>query len=659
MAKRKKLDLPITQIHLDFHTPAEVPDVGADFDADRFADPFDRAGVGLVTVFGKCHHGWSYYPTKAGKVHPSLGFDLLGGQIEALKARGIRVPVYLSVGWDEALVAERPGLMAVDREGRPWTGPLKAGWRLVCLNRPDYLDYVAAQAEEVLDAYPADGIFYDILMQPWPACFCPACLRRMADEGVDPADDAQAAAWQRKVIAEACARLAKPLKGRRSDLSVFFNSCFGLEARDLAAYDSHVDVESLPTGGWGYIHFPIVGRFARTLGKTVVGMTARFHHHWGDFGGLKPQAALEQECFHALMLGCRVNIGDHLPPRGLPEPAVYERIGRVLRQVRDREPWCTGAEPIAPIAVLAAEARTESTRTIPPGVAGAARMLMETHHLFDVIDVEADFGRYDVLVLPDRVRLDAPLARKVGAFLKGGGRVLATAWSALADREDHFVLDDWPVTYAGEARHSQPYWLFGKELADGIPDMPHAIYVPGPEVRAKPGSKVLARMGDPYFSRTWEHFYGHGEAALARRTKRPAVAVTQAVAYAQAPLFAAYAETGYTVYRQAVANLLDRLLPERPLRVEMPTTGRATLLRQGPRLVVHLMHYVPERRTDRLDLIEDRLPLYDVPVSVALGRRARRVYLAPQERDLAYEVDDERVAFSVPVVDGHQMIVVE
>src|SRR5260221_12957698 len=89
------------QIHLDFHTSPHIPDVGTDFNADTFGETLTEARVNWVTLFGKCHHGMSYYPTNAGVMHPSLKFDLLGAQIEACKKRAIAMPLYSSARADQ------------------------------------------------------------------------------------------------------------------------------------------------------------------------------------------------------------------------------------------------------------------------------------------------------------------------------------------------------------------------------------------------------------------------------------------------------------------------------------------------------------------------------------------------------------------------------
>src|ERR671934_83908 len=110
--------LRMRQVHLDFHTAPSIPDVGTDFDAREFARIVQAAHVDSMTVFAKCHHGMSYYPTQVGVMHPALSFDLLGAQIEALHGIGVRAPIYISVGWDEHMADEHPEWRQVDCEGR-------------------------------------------------------------------------------------------------------------------------------------------------------------------------------------------------------------------------------------------------------------------------------------------------------------------------------------------------------------------------------------------------------------------------------------------------------------------------------------------------------------------------------------------------------------
>ena len=100
---------------------------------------------------------------------------------------------------------------------------------------------------------------------------------------------------------------------------------------------THAEVESLPSGPWGYHHFPRVARALAHWGKPWLGMTGRFQRSWGDFGGIKPLAALEYECFRTQALGGANSVGDQLPPRGTLDADAYDLIGRVYEQCEEAE----------------------------------------------------------------------------------------------------------------------------------------------------------------------------------------------------------------------------------------------------------------------------------------------------------------------------------
>ena len=95
---------------------------------------------------------------------------------------------------------------------------------------------------------------------------------------------------------------------------------------------THFELESLPSGGWGYLHFPLTMRYARTLGLDCLGKTGKFHTSWGDFHSFKNAEALQYECFRMLALGAKCSIGDQLHPVGKIDPHVYDLVGSVYRR---------------------------------------------------------------------------------------------------------------------------------------------------------------------------------------------------------------------------------------------------------------------------------------------------------------------------------------
>jgi hypothetical protein len=122
-----------------------------------------------------------------------------------------------------------------------------------------------------------------------------------------------------------------------------------------------------------------------------------------------------------------------------------------------------------------------------------------------------------------------------------------------------------------------------------------------------------------------------------------------------------YQRHGVRAYRQMVLNALGRLLPSPLVVTDAPTTARVTVNRQPghDRRVVHLLHYIPERRATHIDTIEDVIPLFNVSLGLRAEKRPSRVTLDPSGRELpcAFEASYARV--TVPAVRGHQMVVFE
>ena len=183
--------LRFRQIHLDFHTSPHIDGVGADFDKRAWQETLRRGHVNSITCFSKCHHGWSYHPTRVGRRHPHLAFDLLRAQFDACKEIDVNVPVYLSAGVDNVASHEHPEWREVSADGQ-YTGWARrvtdAGFHKMCFHTP-YLDYLCEQIREAARLFPgADGLFLDIISQN--ECCCRWCLAVMAREGLDATKEA-------------------------------------------------------------------------------------------------------------------------------------------------------------------------------------------------------------------------------------------------------------------------------------------------------------------------------------------------------------------------------------------------------------------------------------------------------------------------------------
>jgi hypothetical protein len=287
------------------------------------------------------------------------------------------------------------------------------------------------------------------------------------------------------------------------------------------------------------------------------------------------------------------------------------------------------------------------------------KVLTQKHYQFDVVGPQSDLSPYRVLILPDDVRCNAALAKKVDAFVEAGGRLLTTGKSGQSPDGESLTLGCLPVSLVGESPHSPDYVVLQGDWAEGLPEMPLVTYERGLEVKADTGSDVLARVADPYFDRTWEHFCSHFHTPVEQVTDRPAIVCSERVACFCHPLFTSYHRHGYLMYREMLTRCLDRLLGRRLVESDLPSSARVTLMAQGERQVLHILHYIPEARTSRFQIVEDVIPLYDRRFSIALSHEPKKVYLAPQESALPFIFSNGRVEFTVPEIRGHQMVVFE
>jgi hypothetical protein len=662
-----RINLPFRQVHLDFHTSPHIPEVGVDFDPEEFIRTLQSAHVNSVTVFAKCHHGYSYYPTKVGTPHPHLKRDLLGEMIEAGHKAGIRVPIYTTVVWDELAWAEHPEWRQLLPDGRvagPAGTPLKPGWKNLCMNTT-YADYVIEQIEEVMHLYEVDGWFIDIVRYLTGPCVCATCLRQMQAEGVDPTDSRQLHAFAQAAERRFMARTSRAIRARDPSPSIFYNARLNIdwdpergnrpEVQDL----THFEIESLPGGFWGYDHFPLSVRYFQTFGLDLLAMTGRFHTMWGDFGGLRNRAALSFECFQALAHGAVISIGDQLHPRGRLDRAVYARIGEVYAEVERREPWCVDTEPLPEIGVIVATTGISSHEgQFSESDRGALHLLEQCKHQFEFIDAGADLSPYRLVILPDEVPMNETLADKVRAYLASGGRLLVTGRSGLDETAgDFFLAREMGVHYVGPAPFSPDYLVLEPGLADGVESMHHSCEERGVQIRIDPGLQVLARSGVPYFNRTWEHFCSHQYTPMSHATDDPLIVQNGDVIYCARPLFREYAVSSRRVHKQVLANCIQRLLPRARIGTHnLPSTAIVTVRRQSDDLIVHVLHYVHQRRGKSLDVIEDVLPLHDVRLSVRTARAPSSVRLVPEGEPLEATWQDGYVHFTVPRVNGYQII---
>ncbi len=673
-------DLRFRQVHLDFHTSAACQDVGADFDAQVFAQTVKLGHVNSMTIFAKCHHGFSYYPTKVGTMHPHLSIDLMGQQIEALHAIGVRAPIYVSLMWDDLAGEQHGEWVIVEKNGNMLMRPpltnqsgVQGGWGWTTLDLSSgYGDYVVEQVREICHAYPVDGFFFDICLirtnySPWS-------LAQMRQAGVNADDDEavlQFATQRRNAFMQ---RLSSVVREHAPEATIFFNGTVTPQMATSLPYQTHLEVESLPTAGhaWGYMHYPIMARQARTNTIDFLGMTGRFHKSWADFGGLKTRDQLDYECGTVVDAGGKISVGDQLHPRGVLDPAVYRLLAHAFARIEQLEPWLEGAQPTAEIAILS---QSGTRSSLHPGhsedVEGAAQLFLETAIQFDIVDPAAtsSFAKYKTLVLPDGLTVDETLKTRLEEFCAGGGKLILSGTAAYDAERAAFVLENVPVTYLAPAP-TIPSYLHPDEALTGeselATDYDYVFYDKAHQVKPVDGATGYGDLRQALFNRTWEHFTSHAHAPVGPSLDSPLVVEKGQVLYFAAPLFSAYRNHDYWAYREMALNALRTFMPQPLLQPGGPGWAEFTLHtqpfgeNQATRKIVHVVTYHPRRTLQPIQHVDQSWATAGLSVDVRVEEHTpERVYLAPDGQSLDFTRAGDYIHIDLPPLGTHSVIVLE
>ena len=662
------------QVHLDFHTSPLIPEIGVKFDKKHWQETLKAAEVDSITCFSCCHHGYSYHPTKVGMMHPHLKFNLLREQIDASHEIGVNVPIYITAGINQYASEKNPAWRAVDCNGKytSWNdSPLKAGYYKLCFNADGYLDFLSDLIEESVTMFPdADGVFLDITSQP--ECCCPACIRDMLANGLDPQNGTDRKKMARISMMKYYRTAVAAIRKHSDTMTIFHNAGhITMGDTEILPYFTHLELESLPTGGWGYDHYPISAAYSRKLGLEFLGMTGKFHTSWGEFGGFKHPNALRYECAAMLANGSKCSIGDQLHPSGKLDSSTYSIIGTAYREVKAKESYCDNVTGTADIAILGAEPFLTADEQIagsvyPDGSIGASRLLLELHQFFDFVTLDMDLSQYKVLILPDVIKLKNDEFALIQAFLDRGGKVVLSGDSGF-DREGNKFLFDIKAQISEKSSFDPDYLEPAEKFAPEYMHTPMVMYAPSRRVVPADWKNAIGKIYDSYFNRSFAAFCSHKHTP--NRPDESGYAsgvITDNILYFAHPVFTLYRRYGNTAVKEHFAKAFFELLgSDRKFTCDLPAQGRATLQYQKEfdREILHLLFATPSLRGggsgESIEVVEDLLPCPEVNVELKCNRPVKSVRIVPENKDVCFSFDNGVLSFTAPGFICHQMLEIQ
>lgn len=647
--------LPNRQVHLDFHTSELIPDIGARFDKAQWQAALRSGNVNQINIFAKCHHSWSYYPTKVGNVHPHLAFDLLGSQIEACHEIGVVCPIYVTVGWSaydaethtEWCVKDRDGSVHVTGTLDPHA-PLDAkkpwGWKDLCAVRTGpYHAHIVEQVREICANYPVDGLFFDIYHDQ--ACYCDTCLVRLESEGVD-LDDTYAVTFSYTMgIREHMRHLREVIAETHPGATVYFNSATHVDntirfRERLFDLNTQQELEDLPTTWGGYDKLPIEAKYHLGQGSRVLAMSGKFHKSWGEFGGFKHPDAMKYEAAAMIANGVACNFGDHLHPSGELDVETYRCLGEAFRYVEQIEQFGPGGLPHSNLGLWLSLDRAADY--------GTANILLELHQDF-VIANEANLDQLELLILTSHPNLSEAQADLINGWVNRGGKLIVFGAGALDKDRSRFLID-FGVELIGPSEYHFDYTVVNPKIGEGLVSTPFLNYESGLQTRLTSGES-LAAIREPYFNRTYATYSGHQNTPF-RLEDSPYSAVVRSgntIFFAHA-LDRLYYKHAVRLHRDLVQNALAILGFKPTLSVQgLPSCGRVSFLHQADqsRYVAHIL-YSPALQRGEVKVIEDFVTIRGATIEARIPMAVISVVAYPEGKSLEFIQDAESIRLVVP-----------
>lgn len=649
---------PRRWVHLDFHTSPDIKGIGSRFSKEQFQAALKEGNVDSITCFAKCHHGLCYYPTKVGTMHPELDFDLLGAQIEAAHEIGVRAPIYITAGWSDGDVKNHPEWRSTRLDGTHFKGKLRDdalptdyrpdnAWDYLCLNDGAYCRHIYEITEEVCKRYEkVDGLFFDIcFMEPY--CVCDECRQGMIERGLNPEDENDAHKYYVDRHIDFMKKCKAILDKYHKDATIFFNSGGAdIDKPEYHPFETHYEMEDLPTCWGGYDKMPLKASFFSGTGKYFLGMTGKFHLNWGEFGGFKFGDALKYEVATMATFGAGCCIGDHLFPDGEMDMQTYKYIGEAYTYYEKIEPYCLEGKETSTIGIVLCENNFANM--------GLSKILNENQIDFNIVQ-NGNFARFDTVIIPGKVDMSKEDEEKLIAFVNGGGKLLFMGDALIKDGK--FLVDCGlanPVEDNGNGDYINNISLEGN-----LPESPFYTYYPcvtADEVDAE----IFARVKKPQFNRTYVRFCGHRNTPYFKEDKGYAgVAKKGNVVYISHPITLVYNDFGSIFHKRYMILALNLLNPKLALKTYFGSLGRCRMIDQpqNSRYCINVTYAAPARR-GAAEIIEDILPIYDTPFTLTTDKKVVSVALPLQGKEIPFTQNGEVCTFTLDKFCCHETIVV-
>ena len=464
-----------------------------------------------LMVFTMSISGYMFYDSKVGKRHPGLHYDYLKDMIRMGHEKGIAMELYVPTVWADWLIQQHPSWGYRTPGGELYTASY--GGYHPDPNSPA-ADWYVDVIRELIPAYGGDAFFADGISFPryGQSEFTVAKFKK--DMGrdypkslaADP-DWRATVRWEAEQVANYWKKLKDAVKTQDKRVEVTFNGPgpeiqmpYSGHAMTSPRLHSLTDYAFTEAGSSGeYATFVRGAAWPKPFKVTFLNANSILDPFDAD--------EIRARVGRTLAEGGQPYRYDRTSIDGDANRHFTETWGVIFREVKEKEQFIKGAEPVKYVAVLASEPTMMYRGRADAGshaqdLIGTLRALDNLHVQHDVIgdwNLSAEMLKpYQLVILPNAACMSDRQAAVLREYVREGGALWATAESSLFDengapRRDFALadvfgvrVDETPSSALQEKDRKRPAFLLPRGEHALFKGMPRTdLILPGDSVYVK------------------------------------------------------------------------------------------------------------------------------------------------------------------------------
>lgn len=613
------------RIFFDMHLPDwNNTNIANNFEPYKIANIFEKSNVDSVILYAKCQYGNFYYNTKIGHKHSGLKEqDFFNETKKELQKKDIKVIAYYSVSWDEWVGTNHPEWMVKKSDGTSDTDEFR--WKTICINSP-YRQVVFDHIKEIMSIAKPDGFWIDMTIIGENRCHCKYCNEKFEQKyGFDIPKNKEDENYNTFMqfrydyIEAFYGELRSIVKGIDKNVLVTNNywgypySTATMGSRAIGAV-KHTDfITGEAYTDWTGLNAPsFFSKFLRGVsgGRPYEALIGRFYNTW-DYT-VKPFEQMAFEAFSAVANGATVTIDDEPYHDGGIDENLYEDIGGIFKQIKEREPYLGGTQ-LKYAAILHSQQTKDyyneyGNEVFTRSIAGSFKMLRDLHYpmdfIFDENAHEVEWKDYKIIILPSVAVVTRKIMMKIQQFVESGGTLIMSGPCALYTVEDNRMVQDsnllneaLGIEAEGIGKYSISYMKFlNKSILKNL-NTNRVSLVKGQYVNYKDIEDIDAAIVKPICETTKERFYHNNLPSPYKTTKSPAlfskkIGKGSVICFAQ-PIFAHYAKQSQLELRKVFKHIIEKTGVQPLVEFKCPNRIDVAVWEKEESIIIHLLNPNP------------------------------------------------------------------